>query len=167
MRPEPPDCQHVLMRRYPLSPVPRIWAPLAKLGPAVGGVLRGDPRSIRRMPAGLVLIAVGLSAWVFELGAVLQGQAMVRNWSSVWVGLDILEIIGLVMTAILLRRHSAHVPSVAGATAAMFALDAWFDVLTAAAGSSWYESLASAVFGEIPLAVLLAAVAYWSAKRPG
>ena len=51
-----------------------------------------------------MLIAVGLSAWVLELGAVLQGQAQVRNWSSVWVGLDLMEIAGLVVTAILSLR---------------------------------------------------------------
>jgi hypothetical protein len=46
----------------------------------------------------------------------------------------------------------------------MFALDAWFDVLTASAGSAWYESLASAIFAEIPMTVVLAAVAVWSVR---
>jgi hypothetical protein len=47
----------------------------------------------------------------------------------------------------------------------MFALDAWFDVLAAPAGSGWYASLASAIFAEIPMATLLTAMAIWSAKR--
>jgi hypothetical protein len=127
-------------------------------------VLRCEPRIVRWMPVTLMLIAAGLSAWVFELGAVLQGQAEVRNWSSVWVGLDILEVAGLVITAVLLARRSSYLPSVAGATATVFALDAWFDVMTAQAGADWYESLASAVFAEIPMTVVLAAVAIWSAK---
>ena len=42
-------------------------------------------------------------------------------------------------------------------TATLFGLDAWFDVLTAAAGSAWYESLADAFFAEIPMAILLTA----------
>jgi len=37
---------------------------------------------------------------VFELGAVLQGQAQVRNWSSTWIGLDLMEITGLALTAL-------------------------------------------------------------------
>ena len=128
-------------------------------------VLRCEPRIMRWMPAALLVIAAGLSAWVLELGAVLQGQAEVRNWSSVWVGLDTLEVVGLVLTAVLLRRRSVYLPLAAGVTATMFALDAWFDVLTASAGSAWYESLASAIFAEIPMTVVLAAVAVWSVRR--
>lgn len=128
-------------------------------------VLRCEARVVRWMPAVLVVIAVGLTAWAFELGAVLQGQVEVRNWSSVWVGLDLLEIVGLVVTAVLLHRRSAYLSAVAGATAMMFALDAWFDVLTAAAGSAWYQSLASAIFAEIPMAIVLVAMAAWSARR--
>jgi hypothetical protein len=118
------------------------------------------------MPAVLLLIAAGLTAWVFDLGAVLPGQAQVRNWSSAWVGLDLMEISGLVATAILLRRRSVYPSPVAAMTATLFGLDAWFDVLTAGAGGAWYESLYLAFFGEIPMAGLLAVLASW-APRPG
>lgn len=118
------------------------------------------------MPAVLLLIAAGLTAWVFELGSVLQGQAEVRNWSSVWVGLDLMEITGLVLTAILLRRRSAYLSAAAAVTATMFGLDAWFDVLTASAGADWYESLSAAFFGEIPMTVMLTALAVWAARHP-
>lgn len=134
-------------------------------GPWIRSLVRLDPPVLRRMPAVLLLIAAGLSAWVFELGAVLQGQAQVRNWSSTWVGLDLMEITGLVLTAILLRRRSAYLSAVAAVTATLFALDAWFDVLTASAGSDWYESLAAAFFGEIPMTVALTAVAIWAARN--
>jgi hypothetical protein len=117
---------------------------------------------MRQLPMALLLIAVGLAAWVFELGAVLQGQAEVRNWSSTWVGLDLMEITGLVLTSILLRRRSVYLSPVAAVTATLFGLDAWFDVLTASAGAAWYESLAAAFFGEIPMTVLLAALAILS-----
>lgn len=126
---------------------------------------RSDPRAVRRTSVVLLLIAAGLTGWVFELGAVLQGQAEVRNWSSVWVGLDAMEIAGLVMTAILLRRRSAYLAAVAAVTATLFALDAWFDVLTASAGADWYESLAAALFGEIPLAGVLAVLAMWATRH--
>jgi len=128
-------------------------------------LLRPDPRLVRRMPLVLTLVAVGLSVWVFELGAVLRGQAQVRNWSSVWVGLDLMEIAGLVLTAILMRRQSAYLAAVAAVTATLFALDAWFDVLTAGAGAQWYESLADAIFGEIPMTALLTAIAVWATRR--
>jgi hypothetical protein len=127
--------------------------------------VRPDPRLVRKLPLILMLVAVGLSAWVIELGAVLRGQAEVRNWSSVWVGLDLMEIAGLVLTAILLRRRSAYLAAAAAMTATLFALDAWFDVLTAAAGAAWYESLADALFGEIPMTALLTAIAIWATRQ--
>ena len=37
---------------------------------------------------------------MFELGAVLHGQAQVRNCSSTWIGLDLMEITGLALTAL-------------------------------------------------------------------
>jgi hypothetical protein len=138
---------------------------LEKVDPLTSLLLRTDLRLVRKMPLILTLIAVGLSAWVFELGAVLQGQAQVRNWSSVWVGLDLMEIAGLILTAILLRRRSVYLAAVAAVTATLFALDAWFDVLTAAAGAAWYESLADAFFGEVPMAVLLTAIAVWATRK--
>jgi hypothetical protein len=138
----------------------------------IGGVARlGRMRKIRltkkNLPAMLLVIAAGLTAWVFELGAVLQGQAQVRNWSSVWVGLDLLEIVGLLATALLMRRRSVFLAPVAAMSATAFALDAWFDVLTAMPGASWYESVAAAVFGEVPMTIGLIWIAWWSARQSG
>jgi hypothetical protein len=129
------------------------------------GHMRKIKLTKKRLPAVLLVIAGGLTAWVFELGAVLQGQAQVRNWSSVWVGLDLLEITGLVMTAVLMRRRSAFLAPAAAMTATAFALDAWFDVMTALPGGPWYESLASAAFGEVPMTIGLAWIA-WRAASP-
>jgi len=44
-------------------------------GPWIRSLVRLDPPVLRRMPAVLLLIAAGLTAWVFELGAVPHGQA--------------------------------------------------------------------------------------------
>lgn len=118
----------------------------------------------RRLPKVLLVIAAGLAAWVLELGAILPGQTQVRDWSSVWVGLDLMEIAGLVLTAVLLWRRSAYLSAVAGMTAALFAVDAWFDVLTSPSGAAWYESLAAAAFGEIPMTVVLAMIAIGAAR---
>jgi hypothetical protein len=146
-------CEHRRMRSLPTPVQARI--------DSLAGM---RARLMRRMPVILLAVAAGLTAWVFELGAVLQGQAQVRNWSSVWVGLDLMEIAGLVLTALLLRRRSAYLSAVAAVTATLFGLDAWFDVLTAAAGSAWYESLADAFFAEIPMTLLLAVIAIAAAR---
>jgi hypothetical protein len=44
-------------------------------------------------------------------------------------------------------RLSVYLPVVAAVTATLFGLDAWSDVLMAAAGPAWYESLAAAFTG--------------------
>jgi hypothetical protein len=44
-------------------------------------------------------------------------------------------------------------------------LDAWFDVMTALPGSLWYESLAAAFFGEVPMTVGLAWITWWATKQ--
>lgn len=44
-------------------------------------------------------------------------------------------------------------------------LDAWFDVMTALPGSSWYESLAAAFFGEVPMTAGLAWITWWATKQ--
>ena len=61
----------------------------------------------------------------------------------------------LVLTAILLSRRSVYLAPAAAVTATLFGLDAWFDVLTAAAGAAWYESLAAALFGRLALRLRL------------
>lgn len=113
----------------------------------------------RSAPAVLLLIAAGLSAWVMELGAILPGQAEVRNWSSAWIGLDVMEIAGLVLTAACMWRRSACLSAAAGMAAALFAVDAWLDVLTSPTGAGWYGSLAEAIAGEIPMTLILTVIA--------
>ena len=49
-----------------------------QVGLAVLSVLRCEPRIVRWMPGALLVIAIGLGAWVLELGAVLVALAV---WS--------------------------------------------------------------------------------------
>jgi len=67
----------------------------------------------------------------------------------------------------LLRRGSAYLSATAAATATLFALDAWFDVLTAAAGDDTLQAYAAALLGEVPIAIVLAAIAAWAVRRGG
>jgi hypothetical protein len=76
-----------------------------------------------------------------------------------------MEVAGLVLTAFLLRRRSVYLAPAAAVTATSFGLDAWFDVLTSSAGADWYQSLAAALFGEIPMAALLAALVIWAPRH--
>jgi hypothetical protein len=111
----------------------------------------------------------GLVPWIGLMIWQLHGQAGKRSFSSSWVGLDIIEAIGLLTVAFLLsRRHRATSP-VAAATAAVLCMDAWFDTMSAAQQLPYAESLAMACFAELPLAALLAWTAWraldWAAPR--
>lgn len=118
----------------------------------------------RWIVAGLALAAGALGIWVSFLGAELHGRYNARNWSSTWVVLDLCEVAGLAATAWLVRRRSLTVAPIAAATATLIAMDAWFDVMTARAGSDWYIALALAIAIEIPLALGLGALS-WTAPE--
>ena len=127
-----------------------------------------DRRS--RLLAGLFAVCgILLVPWIGLMIWQLHGQAGKRSFSSSWVGLDIIEAVGLLTVAFLLsRRHRATSP-VAAATAAVLCMDAWFDTMSAAQQLPYAESLAMACFAELPLAALLTWTAWraldWAAPR--
>jgi hypothetical protein len=59
----------------------------------------------------------------------------------------------LASTAYFALRRSRYLATVASATAALLAMDAWFDVLTTPAGQR-IESIGLAAFVELPLAAV-------------
>lgn len=97
--------------------------------------------------------------WLFVLAAQLPAQSTAVHWNTVWVGLDSLEALGLASTGMLLRRQDSRAGLTAAATAALLAMDAWFDVLTSAAGADRAVAIAMAAGAELPLAALCAYLA--------
>ncbi|MFF7633243.1 hypothetical protein ACFZB9_08845 [Kitasatospora sp. NPDC008050] len=124
-----------------------------------------EERYEARLRLGLATLAVVLMVWIFMMGAASQGHAEVRNWSSSWIGLDVLELIGLLGTALLYPGRPALLTPVAAATATLFGIDAWFDTMTALAGADWYTAWAFALIAEVPLTALLATLAIRTARR--
>lgn len=106
-----------------------------------------------------LILAGVLVVWIFIIGSAPQEVVTVRNWDSTWIGLDTLECIGLVGTALLLPSRSPYLAPVAAATATLFALDAWFDTMTSLAGSELAVAVFYAAIAEIPLAIALATIA--------
>ncbi|MBD0689914.1 hypothetical protein BG452_06855 [Streptomyces sp. CBMA123] len=114
----------------------------------------------RRLLAGALLaVSALLFAWILVLGSITRGQAEVRNWSTAWVGLDVLQVAGLVATGRLLVRRSRLTALAAAAAATLLLLDAWFDVMTAEGGGAWYTALAMALLVELPASLALTALA--------
>ena len=129
-------------------------------------------KTVRRVRIVFLSLAAILVIWMFIMGAAPQEVATVRNWDSSWIGLDVLECLGLVCTAWLLPSRSAYLAPVAAASATLFGLDAWFDTMTSLAGSELDVAVFYAAISEIPLALVLAAIAIIAPRglvrrRPG
>ena len=122
-------------RRLPL-PV-RLWNWLTGSG--------ADDRYARLTGTALLVVALGLTAWIFYLGAALPNQGPVQDWGTgwagigswqlTWVGLDVLEVAGLAATGYLLRPSHRQTRTAALLAAPIFVVDGWFDMLTDASRS--------------------------------
>lgn len=116
-------------------------------------------RTVQRVRLVFLVLAGILVVWMFLMGAAPQEVATVRNWDSSWIGLDALECLGLVGTALLMPSRSPYLAPVAAASATLFALDAWFDTMTSLAGSELDVAVFYAAISEIPLALVLTVIA--------
>jgi len=103
--------------------------------------------------------AVLLVPWIVVLALTLPAHTVARNWSVAWSGFDVLLAIMLGATAWLRRKGDPRVGALAGASAAMLVVDAWFDTSTSAVGVDAAMAWASAVFVELPLAFVCARIA--------
>jgi hypothetical protein len=116
-----------------------------------------DPHGWSRW-LGRALIAGGLAMipWLVMLAIRLPPSARAAHWPMAWVGLDILEALGLVTTGVLIRRGNRRSSLAAAATATSLLVDAWFDVTTAATGPDLATAILIAALLELPIATLCA-----------
>lgn len=139
---------------------------LVRQGPPPYAEFTGPPARpsapLRRWP-GYALVASGIALvpWLVVLATGLPPTATAPHWATAWVGLDTMEAVGLIATGLLtLRRHRVR-SAVAGATATLLAVDAWFDVMTSS-GPDFRTALAMAFAAEIPLAAICGVLAVTS-----
>lgn len=109
-----------------------------------------------RLLAGCALLLV---PWIVVLAATLPAHTVARNWSVAWAGFDMLLAAMLAGTAWFRHDGDPRAGALAGASAAMLLVDAWFDTSTAALGADLAMAWFSAVFVELPLAVVCARIA--------
>ncbi len=105
----------------------------------------------------LVAIAAGcvvLAAWTAYLGVTLPRFYRTGSWRGAWVGFDIALLAAFAVTgwAAWRRRQVLIVSLIVLAT--LLSCDAWFDVVLDTRTPGFYESLASALLVELPLAVI-------------
>ncbi len=119
------------------------------------------PHSRRDRLLALLLLGAALEiVWAVYLGWKLPRHYVAAHWALAWVGLDVAEVVMLLAAAWAAWRQRAVLIVFSIAAATMFLLDAWFDVTTASHGDE-LESVALAVFIEVPSALVL----LWVARR--
>lgn len=106
----------------------------------------------------LSLCCLGLIPWTIGLALTLPRSYLVDNWPLAWIGFDtiLLGCLGTTAWAFWKQRQVAVMASMI--TGVLLFCDAWFDVVTAHSGRCLALSISTAVFGEIPIATLLALV---------
>lgn len=106
----------------------------------------------------LLVCAVGLIPWTVGLAVTLPARYVVGSWTLTWAGFDIALVACFAVTAWALWNQRPIALPAAAFTSALLLSDAWFDVLTAHGGRDLLVSAATALLGEIPGAIVLAAI---------
>jgi hypothetical protein len=123
-------------------------------------VLVDDSRAIHWAGALFAGCAVALVPWTAYLAVTLPSAHQAAHYAAAWAGYDVGLLISIAATAISAWRRSPALGVVAGWTAAMLAVDAWFDVLTSPTTSELIQAGLAAAFIELPLAVVCVWLSY-------
>ena len=132
--------------------------------PAVPDPYRNDLSLLRERRLALLVSAaccVILVGWIVVLAATLPHHFDAHHWRAVWVNFDVLLLAAFAATAWAIWRERQVLILLLVVTGTMLVCDAWFDVGTSLATSGIWISLASAIFAELPLALL----AFLGARR--
>ncbi len=104
---------------------------------------------------------VFLIPWIVYLAASLPRRYDAHHWRLVWIGFDVFEVLALahVARSAWSRRRVTLVSSLIVGT--LLFSDAWFDVITSLGNADQWESIATALGAELPLALFF----FWLARR--
>jgi hypothetical protein len=130
----------------------------ARRAPSAGGAKRSG-KATQWLAGGLAGAGLALIPWLLVLARTLPSSAHAWNWSTAWVGLDTLEMLGLLGTGLLMLRRDIRYRLSAAATSALLLVDAWFDIVTSAPGADRLAAVVMAAALELPIAVLCAILA--------
>jgi len=139
-------------------------AETAKAAMAAPDPYRIDP--ILRRERGLALLVAAaccviLAGWIVVLAATLPHRFDAHHWRAVWVNFDVFLLAAFAVTAWAIWRQRQVLILLLVLIGTMLCCDAWFDVGTSLATNGFWISLGSAVFAELPLAIL----AFLGARR--
>jgi hypothetical protein len=101
-------------------------------------------------------LALLMVPWTAYLSVTLPGSSRAPHYALAWAGFDVGLLLAVGLTGVAAVRVSRWLPALAGATAAMLLVDAWFDVVTAPSRREMAVAAVMAVVVELPLAALCA-----------
>ena len=149
-----------------MSSSPSTEDPLDKLDQLVdaapepeNAVLTDNAPVVRWTGPLFALLAVILLPWTLYLGITLPSRQESSHYDVAWVGFDLFLLALLAGTAYCALRRSRYLSTLAGATAALLIVDAWFDCVTTPGPQLWL-SLALCFLVELPLAGLCLWLSY-------
>ncbi|MGD0053975.1 MAG: hypothetical protein ABSC34_00870 [Acidimicrobiales bacterium] len=102
----------------------------------------------------LTSAALAEIAWTIYLGWRLPRHYVANHWDLAWVGLDVAQILMLLLAAWAAWRGRALLILFASSAGTLLLLDAWFDVTTARHGDL-LQSVLLALVVEVPSAIAL------------
>lgn len=112
-----------------------------------------------------IIGAVLAIPWTSYLGYSLPTHHVFKHWDVAWVGLDIALVVSMLTTGILAFQKSLWVVISSSVTGTLLVIDAWFDLNGAQPGHELIQAAGSAIFIEIPLAILSFHLAYKTLVR--
>jgi hypothetical protein len=96
-----------------------------------------------------------LVGWIVVLTLTLHRQYTATHWRFAWVGFDIVLLAAFAVTGWGFWRGRQMVIGCLLVTGTLLCCDAWFDVILDLGTRGIWQSLASAVFIELPLAYIM------------
>ncbi len=123
----------------------------------VGGATKPQrPRfgTPHRVIAGFIMVvALALVPWIVFLGFTLPPRYDAGHWPLLWIGYDVAEIAVLLFAAWAAWFRRQILAATALVAATLMLCDAWFDVVSSFGHRDQWVTLATAIGGELPLAV--------------
>lgn len=102
----------------------------------------------------ITLTCVGLAAWIGYLAVILPHFYRTGSWRGAWVGFDVGELVAFAAVGWAAWRRRQILIMALVVLATLLICDAWFDVVLDLDKPGFWESLASALVLELPLALL-------------
>jgi hypothetical protein len=135
-------------------------SPVAEMQAALNLIPAKPQLPLPRWLAPLALCCVlGIIPWIVYLALTLPSDQRTDDYDVAWVGFDCMMCLVLAFLAYCALKRKPATELAAAVAATMLLVDAWFDVVTTRPGTQLMFAVLSAVFAEIPLAIICGWVA--------